>query len=42
VAEQSISHEGRDLSNPKATMKDSGVGNKAMLSLKRKINVTGM
>jgi len=41
VAEQSISHEGRDLSNPKATMKESGVGDKAMLLLRRKINVAG-
>jgi hypothetical protein len=42
VAEQSVSHDGRDLSNPKATMKDSGVGDKAVLSLRRKINVPGM
>ena len=42
MAEQSISYEGRDLSNPKATMKECGVGNKAMLLLRRKINVAGM
>jgi len=42
VAEQSISYEGRDLSNPKATMKESGVGDKAMLLLRRKVNVAGM
>ena len=42
MAEQSISYEGRDLSNPKATMKESGVGDKAMLLLRRKINVAGM
>ena len=42
MAEQSISYEGRDLSNPKATMKESGVGDKAMLLLRRKVNVAGM
>jgi len=42
VAEQSISHEGKDLSNPKATMKESGVGDKGMLLLRRKINVAGI
>jgi len=42
VAEQSISHDGRDLSNPKATMRESGVGDKAMLLLRKKINVAGM
>lgn len=42
VAEQSISYDGRDLSNPKATMKESGVGNKAMLLLRRKVNVAGI
>lgn len=42
VAEQSISHEGRDLSNPNATMKDSGVADSAMLLLRRKVNVAGI
>jgi len=41
VAEQSISYEGRDLSNPKSTMKEFGVGNKAILLLRRKLNVAG-
>lgn len=42
VAEQSISYEGRDLSNPKATMKESGVSDKAILVLRRKVNIAGM
>ncbi|OCH95925.1 hypothetical protein OBBRIDRAFT_445220 [Obba rivulosa] len=41
VPEQSISYEGRDLSDPKATMKDLGVGDHAMLLLRRKVNVAG-
>ncbi|TEB37070.1 hypothetical protein FA13DRAFT_886528 [Coprinellus micaceus] len=37
VAEQSISYEGRELSNPKATIRELGVqGNSAMLLLRRK------
>ncbi|KAL1946506.1 hypothetical protein VTO73DRAFT_14610 [Trametes versicolor] len=41
VAEQSLSHEGRDLGNPKATMREAGVGDHAMLLLRRKVNVAG-
>ncbi|KAH8096664.1 hypothetical protein BXZ70DRAFT_328648 [Cristinia sonorae] len=41
VAEQSIHHEGRDLSNPKATMKECGVGDNAMLLLRRKVSIAG-
>ena len=41
MAEQSISHEGRDLYNPKTTMNESGVGDKAMLLLSRKTNAAG-
>ncbi|OJT05330.1 DNA damage-inducible protein 1 [Trametes pubescens] len=41
VAEQSLSHEGRDLSNPKATMREAGVGDHAMLLLRRRVNVAG-
>ncbi|KAJ8483003.1 hypothetical protein ONZ51_g4978 [Trametes cubensis] len=41
VAEQSLSYEGRDLSNPKATMRESGVGDHAMLLLRRKVQVAG-
>lgn len=41
VTEQSISYEGRDLSNPKATMRECGVGENAMLLLRRKVNVAG-
>lgn len=41
VNEQSISHEGRDLSNPKATMRECGVGDHAMLLLRRKVSVAG-
>ncbi|THU89865.1 snare binding protein, partial [Dendrothele bispora CBS 962.96] len=36
-AEQSITYEGRDLSNPKATMRELGVANHAMLTLRRKV-----
>ncbi|KAF5371209.1 hypothetical protein D9758_004111 [Tetrapyrgos nigripes] len=36
-AEQSITYEGRDLSNPKATMHELGVANHAMLTLRRKV-----
>ncbi|KAI0732821.1 hypothetical protein C8Q72DRAFT_67802 [Fomitopsis betulina] len=42
VHEQSISYEGRELSNPKATMTQLGVGDSAMLLLRRKVNVAGM
>ncbi|PSR81030.1 hypothetical protein PHLCEN_2v6561 [Hermanssonia centrifuga] len=41
VHEQSISHEGRDLSNPKATMRESGIGDHAVLLLRRKVQVAG-
>lgn len=41
VNEQSISYEGRDLSNPKATMRECGVGDHAMLLLRRKVSVAG-
>jgi len=41
VQDQSISYEGRELSNPKATMAQLGVGDSAMLLLRRKINVAG-
>jgi len=39
VNEQSISHEGRELNNTKATMTGLGVRDNAMLLLRRKINV---
>ncbi|CCL98256.1 uncharacterized protein FIBRA_00250 [Fibroporia radiculosa] len=41
VPEQSISHEGRDLSNPKATMEECSVGDHAMLLLRRKVTIAG-
>ncbi|KAI0314797.1 aspartyl protease-domain-containing protein [Amylostereum chailletii] len=41
VREQSISFEDRELSNPKATMRDLGVGENAMLRLRRKVTVAG-
>lgn len=41
VNEQSISHDGRELSNTKATMKGLGVRDDAMLLLRRRINVGG-
>ncbi|KAL0577465.1 DNA damage-inducible protein 1 [Marasmius crinis-equi] len=38
IAEQSISHEGRDLKNPKATVRELGlIGHSATLQLKRRI-----
>ncbi|KAF6761950.1 hypothetical protein DFP72DRAFT_592113 [Ephemerocybe angulata] len=38
VAEQSISHEGRELTNPKATIRELGVqGDSAMMLLRRKV-----
>lgn len=39
--EQSISYDGRELSNTKATMEELGVSNDAMLLFRRKINVAG-
>jgi len=41
TTEQSISYDGRDLNNPKATMKECGVGENAMLLLRRRVNVAG-
>jgi len=41
ILEQSIHYEGVDLSNPKATMKECGVGDQAMLLLRRKVSVAG-
>ncbi|KAN0132657.1 ubiquitin-related domain containing protein [Lactarius tabidus] len=41
VNEQSISHEGRELNNTKATMKGLGVRDNAMLLLRRRTNVGG-
>ena len=41
VSEQSLSYEGRDLSNPKATMAQCGVGEKSVLLLRRKVHVPG-
>jgi len=41
VNEQSISFEGRDLSDPKATMAELGVGEDAMLLIRRKVTVAG-
>ncbi|KAI0005045.1 hypothetical protein BJV74DRAFT_321274 [Russula compacta] len=39
--EQSISYDGRELGNTKATMEELGVSNDAMLLFRRKINVAG-
>ncbi|KAJ6460760.1 hypothetical protein C8R47DRAFT_1160525 [Mycena vitilis] len=42
IAEQSISHNGRDLNTPKSTLRDLGVTGDAMLQLRRKVpNVAG-
>lgn len=41
VNEQSISFEGRDLNNPKQTMRELGVGEDAMLLIRRKVTVAG-
>lgn len=41
VTEQSLSHEGRELSNKSATIKSLGVGNQAMLLLRRKVTIAG-
>jgi DNA damage-inducible protein 1 len=41
IAEQSISHNGQELSNPKSTMAQCGVGDQSMLLLRRKVNVAG-
>lgn len=41
VSEQIISYEGRHLDNPKATMKDCGVGEQSLLLLRRKVPVAG-
>ncbi|TCD61402.1 DNA damage-inducible protein 1 [Steccherinum ochraceum] len=42
ISEQSIHHEGREMSNPKATMKESGVADQAMLLLRKKVNIAGV
>lgn len=39
--EQSITFEGRELSNPKATMQELGVVDHAVLLLRRKVNTAG-
>ncbi|KAK2465970.1 hypothetical protein APHAL10511_001611 [Amanita phalloides] len=41
VSEQSISHDGRELSDPKATLRQLGVSHNAMLLLRRKVTVAG-
>ena len=41
VAEQSISYDGRELSNAKATMEGLGVADDAMLLIRRKVSVAG-
>ena len=41
VSEQSISYEGRELSDVKATMEGLGVSGNAVLLLRRKISVAG-
>ena len=41
VTEQSISYEGRDLGDPKATMRACGIGENAILLLRRKVQVAG-
>ena len=41
VAEQSISYDGRELSNAKATMEGLGVSDDAMLQIRRKVSVAG-
>lgn len=40
-AEQSISYDGRELSDTKATMEGLGVSDNAMLLFRRKVNVAG-
>lgn len=39
--EQSISFQGKDLSDPKATLASFGIGEEAMLLLRRKVVVAG-
>ncbi|KEP53054.1 DNA damage-inducible V-SNARE-binding protein Ddi1 [Rhizoctonia solani 123E] len=41
VAEQNITHDGRELSDPKATLVSAGVQEDAMLHLRRKVLVAG-
>lgn len=41
VSDQSISIDGRDLSDPKATISELGVGDNAVLLLRRKVVVAG-
>ncbi|KAG0703885.1 hypothetical protein DFH29DRAFT_410956 [Suillus ampliporus] len=40
-SEQSISHNGRELTDPTATIRALGVGEHAMLLLRRRVNVPG-
>jgi len=41
-SEQSISHNGRELTDPKATIRALGVSENAMLLLRRRVNVLGL
>lgn len=41
VHEQSLSYEGTDLTNPKATMRECGVGDHGFILLRRKVSVAG-
>ncbi|KAJ3545988.1 hypothetical protein NM688_g5563 [Phlebia brevispora] len=41
TGEQSISYEGHDLSNPKATMRECGVSDHAILQIRRKVQIGG-
>jgi hypothetical protein len=41
IAEQSISYDGRELSNVKSTMEGLGVSDDAMLLIRRKVSVAG-
>ena len=41
TSEQSISLDGRDLSDPTATMAGLGVGQDALLLIRRKVNIAG-
>ena len=41
TADQSLSLEGRELSNPRSTIRDLGVQDKAMVLLRKKVTVAG-
>ncbi|KAF8324822.1 hypothetical protein F5887DRAFT_1115419, partial [Amanita rubescens] len=41
VSEQSLHYNGTELKSPKSTMRQLGVGDKAMILLRRKVNVAG-